>query len=157
MTTERIPAVVAFGLWVCVAATATGWGLSVWPHGSDLPNTVPVVSASGSLTTPSPHNMAKLLDQQAMPFDSNEAVANQPMASRLALAGIAKAGHASFAALIAVDGQPAKSFLQGQEVLSGWVLHAVTTDQALLSEALTQTPTLTLSLPKRDITSENSP
>ena len=138
----------AFNLWVGVAASTTAWGLALWPFGSSLPSTVLVVSMSNGLNAPSAQNIAKVLGGNGGEANEDEFTAGSSLASRLVLFGVAKAGKKQAVALIAVDGQPAKTFHQGQEVLPGWVLQSVSTDQAILGGRTNQPSLMTLSLPK---------
>jgi hypothetical protein len=70
------------------------------------------------------------------------------LVSRLALLGIAKSGK-EFSALIAVDGQAAKPFAKGTEVLPGLVLQSVNLQQAHLGASLGGPVQLSLDMPKR--------
>jgi hypothetical protein len=70
------------------------------------------------------------------------------LVSRLALLGIAKRGK-EFSALIAVDGQAAKPFAKGAEVLPGLVLQSVNLQQAHLGASLGGPVQLSLDMPKR--------
>ena len=148
MASEKIAQFTAFNLWVGVAASATAWGLAVWPFGSFVPSDVPVASESAVLSTPSAQNIAKVLGGGWVEDKGADTPAGVPMASRLVLSGVAKAGSAQSVALIAVDGQPAKTFQQGQEVLPGWVLQSVSANQAMLGVAIKQPTLMTLSLPQ---------
>jgi hypothetical protein len=74
--------------------------------------------------------------------------ASPSLVSRLALLGIAKSGK-EFSALIAVDGQAAKPFAKGTEVLPGLVLQSVNLHQAHLGASLGGPVQLSLDMPKR--------
>jgi hypothetical protein len=74
--------------------------------------------------------------------------ASPSLVSRLALLGIAKSGK-EFSALIAVDGQAAKPFAKGTEVLPGLVLQSVNLQQAHLGASLGGPVQLSLDMPKR--------
>lgn len=63
------------------------------------------------------------------------------------LLGVVAGESGQGSALIAVDGQPAKAFLPGQNVAPGWVLHSVGNRLARLAPGLNAAPTLTLELP----------
>lgn len=67
--------------------------------------------------------------------------------TRLVLVGIAKSG-ANMAALIAVDGQAAKPYAKGMEVLPGLVLQSVSLQQAHLGAALNSPSHMSLDMPK---------
>jgi hypothetical protein len=155
MFSEQLPQAVKFSLWTGVAASATAWGLALWPHGPVLPTSVPVVAVSGFLPTPSVPHIAKVLAGGTGPANGDAAVAGPSLASRLLLSGVAKAGSAQSLALISVDGQAAQTFYPGQEVLPGWVLQSVSADQALLGHSTHPPALLTLSLPTTDAGSEH--
>lgn len=150
MSSEQFPQAVKFSPWTGVAASATAWGLALWPHGPALPTSVPVVAVSGFLPTPSVPHIAKVLAGGTGPANGDAAVAGPSLASRLLLSGVAKAGSAQSLALISVDGQAAQTFYPGQEVLPGWVLQSVSADQALLGHSTHPPALLTLSLPTTD-------
>ena len=155
MSSEQFPQAVKFSLWTGVAASATAWGLALWPHGPVLPTSVPVVAVSGFLPTPSVPHIAKVLAGGTGLANGDAAVAGPSLASRLLLFGVAKAGSAQSLALISVDGQAAQTFYPGQEVLPGWVLQSVSADQALLGHSTHPPALLTLSLPTTDAGSEH--
>jgi general secretion pathway protein C len=67
----------------------------------------------------------------------------------LALIGIAKSGVNQSVALIAVDGQAAKPFARGTEVLPGLLLQTVTLQQAQLGARIDGPAQLQLSMPVR--------
>ena len=70
------------------------------------------------------------------------------LASRLVLVGVAKSGE-DMVALIAVDGQAAKPFAKGAEVLPGLLLQTVSLQQASLGAHLNSPTQLILDMPKR--------
>jgi hypothetical protein len=107
-------------------------------------NTSSLGSASSSADT-STADLGKVLGASTM-------VAAEPtspsLVSRLALLGIAKRGK-EFSALIAVDGQAAKPYAKGAEVLPGLVLQSVSLQQAHLGASLGGPVQLSLDMPKR--------
>lgn len=97
-------------------------------------------------STASPTELGKVLG-------AGNFVASEPAApslvSRLALIGIAKSG-ADMTALIAIDGQAAKPFAKGTEVLPGLVLQSVSLQQANLGASTSSPVQLSLDMPKRN-------
>lgn len=148
----------SFLVWAAATASLVAWGLAFWPNdGRPLANSVSMETASnraGALTsnlgspsqTDAPTaNLGKVLGASTM-------VAAEPaspsLVSRLALLGIAKRGK-EFSALIAVDGQAAKPYAKGAEVLPGLVLQSVSLQQAHLGASLGGPVQLSLDMPKR--------
>ena len=76
-----------------------------------------------------------------------QAVAAPSLASRFQLLGVLAGGPNAGAALIAVDGKPAKPFRVGAVVSDGLVLQSAQGRRVSLGVALDGTPTLTLDLP----------
>jgi hypothetical protein len=148
----------SFLVWAAATASLVAWGLAFWPNdGRPLANSVSMETASnraGALTsnlgspsqTDAPTaNLGKVLGASTM-------VAAEPaspsLVSRLALLGIAKRGK-EFSALIAVDGQAAKPYAKGAEVLPGLVLQSVNLQQAHLGASISSPAQIQLDMPKR--------
>ena len=148
----------SFLVWAAATASLVAWGLAFWPNdGRPLANSVSMETASnraGALTsnlgspsqTDAPTaNLGKVLGASTM-------VAAEPaspsLVSRLALLGIAKRGK-EFSALIAVDGQAAKPYAKGAEVLPGLVLQSVSLQQASLGASISGPAQIQLDMPKR--------
>ena len=149
MPTDKAPLFLTFSLWSLVAASVTAWSLSL---GSS--DQRPVVSASlppdsGFFNAVSADDIARLLGYRAADAVALQAQVPDPLASRLKLLGVAKAGSIRAVALIAVDGQAAKPVKRGEEVLPGWVLQSVESDQAVLGSGMQTPPALVLPMPKR--------
>ncbi|NMM78210.1 general secretion pathway protein C [Acidovorax sp. SRB_14] len=128
-------------LWALAAASVFYWALRLLAVPSGLP--VPAVSAAPP--APDAQAMARLLGV------STAAAPTAPaLASRFALVGVL-AGRSSGggAALIAVDGQPAKPFRAGAVVDAGLVLQSLGPRQARLGPALDGPATITLEMPAR--------
>jgi general secretion pathway protein C len=92
------------------------------------------------------------------------AVSNQPVAaatpeaaSRFALLGVVADEDQGGAALIAVDGKPARPFKVGTKVAEGFVLQSVTTRAAALGPNADGKPALTLQLPARPLAIPSPP
>ena len=94
-------------------------------------------------------DIAHLLGYRAADAVALQAQVSDPLALRLKLLGVAKAGSSRAVALIAVDGQAAKPVRRGEEVLPGWVLQSVEADQATLGRDMQTPPILVLPMLKR--------
>ena len=149
MPTDKTPLLVTFSLWALVAASATAWCLSLWRSDQPAVASVRLPSDSGFLNTVSADDIAHLMGYRAADAVALQAQVSDPLASRLTLLGVAKAGSSRAVALIAVDGQAAKPVKRGEEVLPGWVLQSVEPDQATLGSGMQTPPALVLSMPKR--------
>jgi len=129
------------GLWALAAASLAYWGLrlSASPEGVGVPAAVPTVPA------PDAQAMARLLG--ALPAQAPVAAS---ASSRFALVGVL-AGRTSGggAALIAIDGKPARPFRAGATVDSGLVLQSLGPRQAYLGATAGGPATLTLEMPQR--------
>ena len=149
----------SFLVWAAATASLVAWGLAFWPNdGRPLANSVSMETASnraGALTsnlgspsqTDAPTaNLGKVLGAVSVSAVAEPAAPS--LVSRLALLGIAKSGK-EFSALIAVDGQAAKPFAKGTEVLPGLVLQSVNLQQAHLGASLGGPVQLSLDMPKR--------
>lgn len=134
-------------IWGAAAASAVAWGLAFWPgDGRPLAPSVSqgVVTATAGIQVP---DIGKVLGVNRAV--SSQAPAAPELASRLALIGIAKSGVNQSVALIAVDGQAAKPFARGAEVLPGVVLQNVSLQQAVLGADINGPVQLQLSMPLR--------
>ena len=133
-------------LWALAGASVVYWGLrlSARPVGLAVPAVAPAPVA------PDAQAMARLLGVPA----AGAAAARAPAASltsRFALIGVL-AGRSSGggAALIAVDGQPAKPFRVGAVVDEGLVLQSLDPRQARLGASMDGPATLTLDMPAKN-------
>ncbi|SEA16938.1 general secretion pathway protein C [Acidovorax soli] len=130
-------------LWALAGASVVYWGLrlSARPVGLAVPAVAPAPVA------PDAQAMARLLGVPA----ATDAVAGRApvasLASRFALIGVL-AGRSSGggAALIAVDGKPAKPFRVGAAVDEGLVLQSLDPRQARLGASVDGPATLTLDM-----------
>jgi general secretion pathway protein C len=131
-----------FVLWALVAASVVYWGLKL--TGRAAAATAPVAAR-----TPAPADpvaVARLLGS------SPAAAAVAPVASqasRFALMGVVASRGDNAAALIAVDGKPAKPFRVGATVDEGLVLQSVEARRAVLAASPGGPPAVTLELPIR--------
>ena len=130
-------------VWALAAASVAYWGLrlSAPAPGRAVPVAAPMV------LTPDAQALASLLG--AMPAQAAVPVADAA-SSRFALVGVL-AGRESGggAALIAVDGKPARPFRVGAVVDAGLVLQSLGPRQAHLGASAEGPATLTLEMPLR--------
>ncbi|MEJ8813918.1 type II secretion system protein N [Variovorax ureilyticus] len=131
------------GIWALAAASAVFWGLRLTAP-SDAVAPPAVVKAP---LEPDPAAVAQMLGAI-----SNQPVAATPeAASRFALLGVVADADQQGAALIAVDGKPARPFKVGARVVDGFVLQSVTTRGAALGPSADGKAALTLQLPTRPL------
>lgn len=130
-------------LWALAAASLVYWGLRL----SSAPAGLAVPAVASAPPAPDAQALARLLG--ALPAQA-AAVPQVSSASpgRLVLVGVL-AGQRSGggAALIAVDGQPAKPFRVGKVIDGGLVLQSLGTREARLGASKDAPTTLTLELP----------
>jgi len=130
-----------FLLWTLVAASAVYWGLKFTaPSGGPVP-AAPALRAPGPAD---PAAVARLLGA------SPAAAAAAPVASlssRFALMGVVANRSHNGAALIAVDGRPAKPFRVGAAIDEGLILQSVEARRATIAATQDGPPVLTLELP----------
>lgn len=120
-----MPRLVTFAIWALLAASAAYWalgaskvrGLTALPVAS-----VPAQADQGAV--------ARLLGQRASDVKAPVAA---PTNNRFALMGVIARGGAGGAALIAVDGKPARPYRVGSEVDPGLVLQSVEARSATLA------------------------
>jgi general secretion pathway protein C len=132
------------GLWALAAASIVFWGLRLAaPSEAIAP---PPVAASQAIADPAA--VAQLLG--AVP--SHATVAATPeAASRFSLLGVVADSDGRGAALLVVDGKPAKPFRVGAKVADGYVLQSVTTRAASFGARADSAPAFTLQLPTRPL------
>ncbi len=125
-------------IWALAAASAAYWGLRLSASGPGLTT----AAAPPAASAPDAQAMARLLGAVAAPV---------PVASsRFALVGVL-AGRSSGggAALIAVDGKPAKPYRVGAVIDTGLVLQSLGPRQARLGTSAEGPASLTLEMPAR--------
>ena len=137
----------AFLLAALAAASAVYWGLK-WP-GSKVDG--PIAALAMLEAAPAdPLALARALG------GGNATVAAAPAmgapvvntSSRLALVGVVANGKSRGAALISIDGKPARPYRVGSSVDDGLVLQSVEPRRALLAAQLDGPASLTLELPQ---------
>jgi general secretion pathway protein C len=127
-------------LWGLVAASAAYWAMKLSTGGTAVP-------AAVAVRTPAPADpaaVARLLGATARPA---EAAPVASLASRFVLLGVVGSRGQQGAALIAVDGRPAKPFRIGASVDEGLVLQSVEGRRAVLAPDMQAAPSLVLELP----------
>ncbi len=130
-------------IWTLAAASAAYWGLRLTarPPGMPAPTAAPAPVAADVQA------MARLLG--AVTAQTPQAAA-APVSSRFALVGVlAGQQGGSGAALIAVDGKPAKPYRVGATVDAGLVLQSLGPRQARLGAGQEGVTTVTLEMPVR--------
>lgn len=133
-----------FVLWAVAAASAIAWGLKL-----GNPSTVGPVGAA-AVRPPlaaDPAAVARLLGQAQ--GSGPAAPAAPPLASRFSLVGVVADRSRQGAALIAVDGRPAKPFRVGSTVDEGLILQSVQSRRAVLAASADGPAVVTLDLPQQ--------
>ncbi|WPB57500.1 type II secretion system protein N [Xylophilus sp. GOD-11R] len=105
-------------LWALAFASAAFWGLRLSAPPAGAPYAPP---AAPLPATPDSAALARLLGALPEP----DAPGAPPEAGRFSLIGVLAGRTSAGAALIAVDGQPAKPFRVGSQVVPGYVLKSV--------------------------------
>ena len=126
-------------VWALVAFSAVTWVLR-WTAPSDV----------SSVTRAEPQPMPELdatAVARSLGVAPAQVVAAPSLASRFQLLGVLAGGPNAGAALIAVDGKPAKPFRVGAVVSDGLVLQSAQGRRVSLGVTLDGAPTLTLDLP----------
>ncbi len=129
-----------FLLWALVAGSAVFWGLKFTTPASGPAPTVGVARAPGPAD---PAAVARLLG--ASPAAAAAAPAS--LSSRFTLVGVVASQSRNGAALIAVDGRPAKPFRVGTAIEEGLILQSVEPRRATIAASRDGPPVLTLELP----------
>lgn len=127
------PRLAAFVLAALAAASAAVWGLRV----------AAPVQASGiaamvmPAVQPDAVAVARALGGAAAGTDAPLAAQAAPVleSARFALLGVVAQAHAQGAALLSIDGKPAKPFLVGAQVMDGWTLQSVQGRRATLARS----------------------
>jgi general secretion pathway protein C len=132
---------VTFVVWAVAAASAAYWVMKF--AGSD-PSVPRVAAASRQAVPADPMVVARLLGYTSSAAPT--AVA-QPTSSRLSLIGVVADRSQRGAALIAVDGKPAKPYRVGTAVDEGLVLQSVQPRKATLGPSVDGPASVTLELP----------
>lgn len=130
------PRFVGVMVWVLVLASVGYWTQAVLSgHGRPGGATLPAV-LQANIT--SPVDLARLLGASSAP-----SATQRPPLERWALVGLIADGNGQGAALISVDGKPARAFSVGAELAPGSVLLAVGSKEAQIADDL-QSPARTI-------------
>ncbi|WP_422843951.1 type II secretion system protein N [Acidovorax sp. M2(2025)] len=131
-------------LWAAAGASVVFWGLRLSaPPASGM---VPV--APPAPLAPDAQALARLLGAAPAQAAAPSAAPVAPLASRFTLVGVLSGRNSGGgAALIAVDGQPAKPYRVGAVVAEGLVLQALGPRQAQLGAAADGPANVTLDMP----------
>jgi general secretion pathway protein C len=138
-----LPRLAALILAALAAASATFWALKL--HGSASDVGLPAVPAT-EVAASDPMAVARALGGGKTAVVA-QAAALPSVASRLALVGVVANPKSGGAALISVDGKPAKPFAVGSVVEDGLVLKSVGTRQAALAQGAAAPASVTLEMP----------
>jgi len=128
-------------VWGAVAFSAVTWGL----RGS-ASSAAPSTATAAAQALPGVDASAVARSLGAVPV---QAAAAPTLASRFQLQGVMAGGPNAGAALIAVDGKPAKPFRVGAVVTEGWVLQSVQGRRISLGAAIDGPQTLAIELPAK--------
>lgn len=132
-----------FLVWALVAGSAAYWGLKMSARSAAAPIARPITRAPAAAD---PVAVARLMG--ASPAAAGTPAAPS-LASRFALIGVvANASHQG-AALISVDGKPAKPYRVGASIEEGLVLQSVASRRAVLATNPDGPPAVTLELPQQ--------
>ena len=126
-------------VWAAVAFSAVAWGLRWSAMGA---GESPTASPAQALPTVETAAAARSLGAAPM-----QAASTPSLASRFQLQGVLAGNASQGAALIAVDGKPAKPYRVGAMVAEGWVLQAVQGRRVSLGATLDGPQMLSLELP----------
>ncbi len=126
-------------VWALAAASLVYWGLRM-ASGRGVDEPVPVTSASP--TAIDPIAVARVLGA-ATPV----AAPQVSLASRFSLHGVVAGSPGGGAALIAIDGKPARPFRVGSEVEEGLFLQSAAARQATLGATRNGPAIVTLDMP----------
>ncbi len=131
-------------VWALAAASVAYWGLRL----TAPPPGMPAPATAFAPVTTDVQAMARLLGAVAAQAEPQEAP--PPISSRFALVGVLAGQQGdSGAALIAVDGKPAKPYRVGATVDAGLVLQSLSPRQARLGAGQEGATTVTLEMPVR--------
>ena len=128
-------------VWAAAAVSAWYWAQASMAAG--VPINSDAVPEVGTPDMSSPMTLARLLG--ATPLA--EAGPEPGPAERFVLSGVIASNVGQGAALISVDGKPARPFAVGSELAPGYVLVAVSPREAMLAEGLNAPVRAVLSLP----------
>lgn len=138
------PRIAAFMLAGLAAASAVYWGLK-WP-GSSVSTAASSVTASGNASS-DPQAVARALGGGSGAIAPAADMVMPGVGSRLALVGVVANGKNGGAALISVDGKPARPYRVGARVEDNLVLQSVGLRSASLAQSAEGPANVTLEMP----------
>lgn len=120
-----------FALWALAAASAAWWGLQLGGGGSGR---AAPLAAARSVPPADPAAIARLLGSTPAAAEAAVAAPQPAFASRFQLVGVVAESHSGRgAALISVDGKPARPYRAGTAIEEGVILQSVQGRQAVLA------------------------
>jgi general secretion pathway protein C len=137
-----VVAAATFVLWAAVAASAVYWGLKLASSGAGSA----VAPPPARVATADPAALARLLGASPV---SAAAAPVASLSSRFVLLGVVASTSHEGAALIAVDGRPARPYRVGTPVDQVLVLQSVEANRATLGNSTGGPAVITLELPTR--------
>ena len=138
------PSVAAGVLWLAAGLSAGYWVLLAWGR---TPVT-PVAAAPMALPVADAALVARALGVLPAVVPTSVAQASVAVPSRYVLLGVVAVGSVQGAALIGMDGQPARPYRVGAMLGGGLVLQSVSRSSARLGPALQGPTTVELTLPQ---------
>lgn len=138
-------------LWAVAAASAAYWGSRIAGPGT----TVAVPQAPRPAFAVDTAALARALG--ALPAVASAGAAEPGAAQRFSLLGVIASVTGKGAALISVDGEPARPLSVGAQVAPGYTLKAVSRREALLVDSASVPAQIKLSLPALDTTPDAEP
>lgn len=145
MQSKFLPVTLSFLVWALAGGSAVAWGLQWSGRFLNAPR-VASSTVGGGAGQVNPSAVARMLGAVEAP---TVAAVAPSTASRLVLLGVVSSRDAEAAALIAVDGKPAKPFVVGSVVIDSLVLQKVEPRRALLGAPGNEPASLTLDMPLR--------
>ena len=133
---------ITFLLWAGVAASVVAWGLKLGSAASGVPS-----AAAVGLRPPPPADVAALGRVLGAVSDPVAAARTPSAGSRMSLLGVVADRSHQGAALISIDGRPAKPFRVGTPVDEGLVLKSVEARRAVIASSMDGPAVVTLELP----------
>ncbi len=142
MPTHLIPRGVALMLWGLAAASAVYWGMRLGqPPSVASPSSTPVVRNEGGAA----HQTVLSQFLGTVPLMAAEPQAER--SQRFVLTGVVASAGGKGAALIAVDGKPARPFAVGAQIAAGYVLQSVSQRGAVLAAGADSPAAVVLAMP----------
>jgi general secretion pathway protein C len=133
---------VTFLLWAVAAASVAYWGLKLSSAGAQGS---PAAAGARPVPPADPAAVARVLGHAGAPVAGPASA--PPLASRFNLVGVVADRSQHGAALIAVDGRPAKPYRVGAAIDEGLVLQSVQARRATLAASAGGPAVVTLELP----------